>query len=71
MKHEESFNLMKFIAGFLLVFVLAFYPLKNGKAFSLDTPQKTKKVVAGEEYAASGIHKFFLGTNYRSLWLAS
>ncbi|MGD8539174.1 MAG: ShlB/FhaC/HecB family hemolysin secretion/activation protein, partial [Candidatus Aminicenantes bacterium] len=44
--------------------------LKNGKAFSLDTPQKTKKVVAGEEYAASGIHKFFLGTNYRSLWLA-
>jgi hypothetical protein len=33
-----------------------------------DTTEKTQKAVAGEEYEASGIHKWLLGKNYRDLW---
>ena len=54
--------------------MLAFTPMVFGvtkaEAARFETPQKTKKIVAGKEYEASGIHEFFLGKNYRSLWVA-
>jgi hypothetical protein len=69
MKHLLPFDPLKIVAGFVLFSVLFFHPVMTAGAFSFDTTQKTKKVVAGKEYEASGIHEFFLGKNYRSLWV--
>ena len=69
MKHSVPFNLVKLMGGVVFTLVLAFYFVPNVEGFVFDTPQKTKKIVAGEEYKASGFHKFLLGKNYRSLWV--
>lgn len=69
MKHSVPFNLVKLMGGVVFTLVLAFYLVPNVEGFVFDTPQKTKKIVAGEEYKASGFHKFLLGKNYRSLWI--
>ncbi|MCK4931478.1 MAG: BamA/TamA family outer membrane protein [Candidatus Aminicenantes bacterium] len=68
MKHSVPFNLVKLMGGVVFTLVLVFYLVPNVEGFVFDTPQKTKKIVAGEEYKASGFHKFLLGKNYRSLW---
>jgi hypothetical protein len=57
------------MGGVVFTLVLVFYLVPNVEGFVFDTPQKTKKIVAGEEYKASGFHKFLLGKNYRSLWV--
>lgn len=69
MKHSVPFNLVKLMGGVVFTLVLVFYLVPNVEGFVFDTPQKTKKIVAGEEYKASGFHKFLLGKNYRSLWI--
>jgi hypothetical protein len=68
MKHSVPFNLVKLMGGVVFTLVLVFCLVPNVEGFVFDTPQKTKKIVAGEEYKASGFHKFLLGKNYRSLW---
>lgn len=53
----------------MLAFALMVLDVTKVEAARFETPQKTKKVVAGKEYEASGIHEFFLGKNYRNLWV--
>ncbi len=69
MNHSVPFNLVKLMGGFVFTLLLVFYFVPNVEGFVFDTPQKTKKIVAGEEYKASVFHKFLLGKNYRSLWV--
>lgn len=64
------FDPSKYIVSFVLAFALTFLYVTKVEAFRFETPQETKKVVAGKRYEASGIHKFFLGKNYRDLWVA-
>jgi len=71
MEHSVPFNFVKLMRGFVFTLILIFCLVPNVDGFVFDSPQKTKKVVAGKEYKASGIHEFFLGKNYRNLWVAS
>jgi hypothetical protein len=68
MDRTNSWNLVKLIANATLVIFLAFYLVPDINGSVLDTAEKTKKVAAGEDYDASGIHKWLLGKNYRDLW---
>jgi hypothetical protein len=68
MNWKRSFTVSKLGVGITLSLILAFYLVPDIKGFVLDTTKETKKAVAGEEYTASGIHKWLLGKNYRELW---
>ncbi len=54
---------------FISIFIFLLVP--NLDARSNKTSQKIQKVVASTKYQVSGIHKWFLGKNYRDLWIAS
>lgn len=68
MKWTHSFDLFKLSVCLAIVLILSFITVPDINGTVLDTTEKTKKVVAGEDYDASGIHKWLLGKNYRDLW---
>ncbi|HET6347628.1 MAG TPA: hypothetical protein VFH88_00960, partial [Candidatus Krumholzibacteria bacterium] len=35
---------------------------------SAASPPRMRTIVAGERYRAGGLHRFFLGADYRDLW---
>lgn len=71
MENSVPFNLVKLMRGVVFTVVLIFCLVPDLDGFVFDAPQKTKKVVAGKDYDASGIHKWLLGKNYRDLWTTS
>jgi hypothetical protein len=71
MNRTRSFNVSKLSVSVTLAIILSFFLVPDINGFVLDTTEKTKKAVAGEDYGASGIHKWLLGKNYRDLWTTS
>jgi hypothetical protein len=54
---------------FIAIFI--FFLVPNLNALFKKTSQKTQKLVASTKYKVSGIHEWFLGKNYRDLWMTS
>ncbi len=50
-------------------FVLIFFLIPDQAVRAEETVKKTQNVVASTKYKVSSIHKWFLGTNYRDLWI--
>lgn len=64
----NSFNAVKLGVAVILALILSFSLIPYVKGCVYDTTEKTRKVVASDEYKASSIHKWLLGKNYRDLW---
>lgn len=69
MKHRRSEKKMIKTWCLLGTFVLALCLVTNRKACADESPPKKQKVAASTKYQVSGIHKLFLGKNYRDLWI--
>ncbi len=52
----------------VVVFILLSFTIPNLEARTDGSDKHTRKVVASTKYEVSGIHRWFLGENYRKLW---